>query len=299
MVAATPATGVLVVDKPAGITSHDVVAQARKRYGQRGVGHAGTLDPMATGVLLLLFGEATKLSAYLTGDDKSYDALVRFGRSTDTLDADGSAVAERALEAGEISGDTLARALAAERVRSLQMPPAVSALKIAGRPAHRRARSGEVVELAPRKVRVRALDVVGHGADWVRLCLTVSKGYYVRALARDLGDLLGVPAHLAELRRTASGAFTLADAVTWPPSDLPPLLAAGAAAARCLPVAELTELGVARARQGKVLQSEHFAKASGDESDAPNAWLDAGGRLVAIGHRQGDRYVVARGFRDA
>src|SRR5690606_27846030 len=173
--------GVLVVDKPGGMTSHDVVARARRLFGTRAVGHAGTLDPMATGVLVLLFGEACKLSAYLTGQDKTYSAGVRFGSATDSLDADGRVTEERTLPAGWLARETLDRALAVERARTLQVPPAVSAISEGGRRAYQRVRAGETVELAPRPVRVARLELLEWSDAGVDVELEVSKGYYVRA----------------------------------------------------------------------------------------------------------------------
>jgi len=294
-------TGVLVVDKPAGMTSHDVVLQARRLFQQRSVGHAGTLDPLATGVLLLLFGEATKLSAYLAADDKSYEALVRFGTATDTLDADGCVVEQRAISPQDVSDADLEDALVSERSRTEQMPPRVSALKIQGTPAHRLSRRGRPVTLAARPVRVGALALIARGHDWIRLALRVSKGYYVRALAHDLGQRLGVPAHIEALRRTASGVFILDEAVAWPPLGVPPLLAPGVAAARSLPVLELTEEGAERARHGKELDDRHFVVAprDNDADDRPYAWLDRAGVLVAVGRRTREAHVVLRGFGPA
>jgi tRNA pseudouridine55 synthase len=292
-------TGVLVVDKPAGKTSHDVVLQARRLFKERSVGHAGTLDPLATGVLLLLFGEATKLSAYLAADDKSYQALIRFGSATETLDADGRVVEQCAILPGHLRDADLENALALECARTEQVPPAVSALKVQGTRAYRLSRRGEPVTLAPRPVRVSALELIARGPDWIRVALSVSKGYYVRSLARDVGQRLGLPAHIEELRRTASGAFRLDEAVAWPPQAPSPLLPVGTAAARSLPVLELTEEGAERARQGKELLHTHFTAAS-SASEAgyrPHAWLDRAGALVAVGHRVNDAHVVLRGFR--
>src|SRR5690606_2789954 len=153
-VAGLNADGVLVVDKPVGPTSHDIVAQARRWYGTRSVGHAGTLDPAASGVLVLMFGEAKKLSSYLTAQSKAYIADVCFGRATDSLDASGATIAEQPLPSDWPPADELAAALEAERSRTAQLPPVVSAIKLGGRPAHRRVRAGESVELAPRPVQV-------------------------------------------------------------------------------------------------------------------------------------------------
>ncbi|MEB2324522.1 MAG: tRNA pseudouridine(55) synthase TruB, partial [Sorangiineae bacterium] len=250
--------GVLAVDKPEGPTSHDLVAGARRLYGTRAVGHAGTLDPMATGVLLLLFGEATKLSGYLLGEDKRYRAEISFGRSTDTLDALGRVTEEASLAPDWLAPGALEAALDAERARAEQLPPAFSAIKLAGEPAHRRARRGDPPELAPRAVRVRALELVARSARRLEVELTVEKGYYVRSFARDLGARLGVPSHLSRLRRLASGDFRVEDAIPWPPPEPVAPLPVAEAARRCLGAAELTPAGAARARLGPRLAREDF-----------------------------------------
>lgn len=290
--------GVLVVDKPQGMTSHAVVAGARRRLGTRAIGHAGTLDPMATGVLLLLVGEATKLSPYLTLETKAYLAEVRFGRSTDSLDADGETLDEQPIPPGALAADAVAAALAAERERTEQVPPAVSAIQIGGERAHRLARRGTPPVLPPRPVRVRSLTLTSLGDDRLTLEVAVTKGYYVRSLARDLGERLGVPAHLSALRRTQSGDFSLSEAQPWPlPPGEPTLLGVADAARRCLPVVELTPAGAARAKLGQTLADEHFLTPSADEQ--PAAWIEPPNTLVAIGGRQADGHRVLRGFHNA
>ncbi|MFO7180115.1 MAG: tRNA pseudouridine(55) synthase TruB [Pseudomonadota bacterium] len=290
--------GVLVVDKPGGMTSHDVVARARRLFGTRAVGHAGTLDPMATGVLVLLFGEACKLSAYLTGQDKTYSAGVRFGSATDSLDADGRVTEERTLPAGWLARETLDRALAVERARTLQVPPAVSAISEGGRRAYQRVRAGETVELAPRPVRVARLELLEWSDAGVDVELEVSKGYYVRAFARDLGATLGVPAHLGRLRRLTSGAFSLRDASPWPPPEpLPPLLPLAQAALRALPPTRLSRTATAKARRGQTLTSDEVESTAGPNEIS--CWISPEGELVALGMRtEAGVYRVVRGMRD-
>ena len=285
--------GVFVVDKPGGATSHDLVARLRKQLGTRAVGHAGTLDPMATGVLLLLAGEATKLSPYLTLEKKTYLAEVLFGRATDTLDIEGRVEREAPLPEGALAEPALLAALAAERDRTLQTPPAVSAIQIGGERAHRLVRRGETPVLEPRPVRVERLELRRVGADRVELEVTASKGYYVRALARDLGERLGLPACLSALRRSESGGFTLAEAHPWPlaPGTVP--LSLTSAVCRCLPATELTPEGARRAKLGQPLTTEHFA--SPPPGDRPSAWLELGA-LVAIGEQRDDTFRVLRGF---
>ena len=290
-----PPDGLLVVDKPRGPTSHDIVAQARRHFSTRRVGHAGTLDPMATGVLVLLFGEALKLSAYLTLDEKTYVARVSFGTTTDTLDADGRVTLSEPLAPGTLDPERVESALAVERARTAQVPPAVSSIKVGGERAHRLTRRGETPSLEPRPVRVEKLLLRGRSEDRLELEVTVSKGYYVRSLARDLGETLGAPAHLSALSRTSSGAFTLAEAVAWPPGELPALVPIATAARRCLPCAELAPSGGVKARLGQRLAEEHFS--TPPTTDATHAFIDADGRLVALGARADDGYRILRGFR--
>ncbi|APR79864.1 tRNA pseudouridine synthase B [Minicystis rosea] len=300
--------GVAVVDKPGGMTSHDVVARVRRLLGTRRVGHAGTLDPMATGVLVVLVGEATKLGPYVTAHEKRYEARVAFGMATDTLDREGTPTAHAEVPAWlgeEIAGGggpRLAAAIADERARREQIPPAFSAIQVDGRRSYDRARAGEVVELPARPVEVIDLQMLGGAVPaapelpFVDLALVVSKGFYVRSLARDLGDRLGVPAHLTALRRTASGPFTLATAR---PLDAEALrggiVPLDEAARAALPIGRLTEDGVLRARRGQRISLDDFTEAPPDHETA--AWLDANGRLVAVGGREdGERFILHRGF---
>ena len=292
--------GVLVVDKPPGVTSHDVVQRVRRRLREPRVGHAGTLDPMATGVLVVMVGEATKLARFLTADDKSYLAEVQLGRSTDTLDAEGETEREAPLPAWWTDAEAeerIAEALAAERERRLQEPPVYSAIKVDGRSAHARVRSGEAVALAERPVAVRTLALEARDVEGGRLTLnmTVSKGYYVRALARDLGERLGIPCHLSALRRTASGVFSVEEAVTVDDDALAErLVAVAEAAARALPTARLTAEGTTRARHGGPMSAHDFERAPGGEG--ASAWLDPDGALVAIGRVLEGVPRVTRGF---
>jgi tRNA pseudouridine55 synthase len=210
-------SGLVVVDKPAGITSHDVVARVRRLAGTRKVGHAGTLDPMATGVLVLGLNRATRLLGHLTLTDKSYAATIRLGVSTTTDDAEGE-VLESASTSG-LTDEAVLTALAATVGEIDQVPSAVSAIKIDGRRAHVRVRAGEAVVLPARRVTIHSLDVVstsldGSGAAEVAIEVHCSSGTYVRAIARDLGRTLGVGGHLTALRRTAVGPFTLDSART-------------------------------------------------------------------------------------
>ncbi len=213
---ATSLAGILLVDKPAGMTSHDVVAAVRRATGEGRVGHAGTLDPLATGLLVVLVGPYTRLEPYLSSASKSYDARVVFGAETDTDDAEGDVVRTAAVPDG-IRDPTFARAaLAATLGHSSQVPPAYSAIKVGGRVAYKAARAGEELALDSRDVEVFEAALTGIDPEtpaW-DVSYTVSKGTYVRALARDLGRACDTAAHLGALRRTASGPLTLDSAVS-------------------------------------------------------------------------------------
>jgi tRNA pseudouridine55 synthase len=311
--------GVLVVDKPRGPTSHDVVARLRRALRTRQVGHCGTLDPMATGVLVVAVEEATKLVPWLTVDDKAYEATVRLGVETDSLDADGAEVRRvdvpaevlaelRGLEAAGAGSDgAIARALERERARREQVPPAVSAIRVGGERAHVMARRGEAPQLAAREVGVRTIELLGGGVTpepHLKIAIEVTKGYFVRSLARDLAEALGTVGHLTELRRTRSGAFTIADAVLLDdPGDADrdaqgarlraAMLSITSAASKALPVSVLTEDGARAAFHGKRVSPDDVR----DPHPTPSAWLDATGRLVAVGEVDAEGIGrVLRGF---
>jgi tRNA pseudouridine55 synthase len=203
---------VLAIDKPEGWTSHDVVAVVRGVLGTKRVGHGGTLDPQATGLLPVLVGTATKFADRFHEATKVYDALVRFGTETATDDREGIVTREAAVP--ELSAATIEPALAALRGVIAQVPPQYAALKVAGRPAYARARGGETVALSARRVQVFRLDVIEIASPDVRLLVVCSSGTYVRALARDLGRAVDSAAHLARLRRVAVGALEARDALT-------------------------------------------------------------------------------------
>jgi tRNA pseudouridine55 synthase len=209
-------TGLIVVDKPGGMTSHDVVSRVRRLAHTRRVGHGGTLDPMATGVLILGVGRATRLLTYVIGAQKGYAATIRLGQSTITDDAEGEVVGGE--PAGAVVDARIAAGIAGLTGEISQVPSAVSAIKVDGRRSYARVRAGEQVELAARKVTVSRFDLLAtrRQDDLIDLDVevTCSSGTYIRALARDLGNALGVGGHLTALRRTSVGGFTLAEAVT-------------------------------------------------------------------------------------
>jgi tRNA pseudouridine55 synthase len=302
-------SGVLVIDKPRGPTSHDAVARVRRALGVREIGHSGTLDPMATGVLVLAIGEATKLVPYLTVQGKSYEATIALGVETDTLDVFGkesarAPVPDELREAlmrsrGLRIAPVVAAALEQERTRATQVPPEYSAIRKGGERAYARARRGEKTELEPRPVSVNEIKLLDAGDEptpWVALSLDVSKGYYVRALARDFARALGTVGHLSSLRRTRSGQFHLAEAL---PLDTPAdelearVLPLAHAALRALPVAYLSEAGARDAGFGRrVAKTDLDVVAAG-----PHAWLDPEGKLVAVGEILDEGFGhVLRGF---
>lgn len=298
--AVTARDGILLVDKPAGLTSHDVVALVRRMGATRKVGHAGTLDPMATGLLVLGVGRATRLLTYLAGADKTYEATVRLGQETRTEDAEGEVVAVRGCPAperwdGGRSGFVarLAGVLGAHTGPIMQVPSAVSAIKVDGVRSYTRVREGQQVDLPERAVTIHALGlrglpraaVIGDGTSVVDVDLDVScsSGTYVRALARDIGTALGTGAHLTALRRTSVGPFAvteartldaLATAVTagWgdePPTglDTTPL---ALVARRCFPALGLSETEARALRHGQSLPGEVMERVVAREGVAPS-----------------------------
>ncbi len=293
--------GVLLVDKPRGPTSHDVVARCRRALCTREVGHAGTLDPAATGLLVVVCGEATKLAPYLTAADKVYEASVTLGRATDAGDGEGTTTDEAPVPQALLdeiarhpsSSPLLDAALRAELARTEQVPPVFSAVRVGGKRAHALARAGAPPALAPRPVRVLRLRIVAaHLTPYptLELELEVSKGYYVRSLARDLGAGLGVPAHLSALRRTRSGAFDVADAVGTEAVDRAALLPPVVAARRAMPTHPLDADEERRVRCGQRVEVPgHLA--------GPIALTDcAGAELVAIAEAERGTARVLRGF---
>jgi len=275
---------VLPVDKPAGPTSHDVVAAARRALGTRKIGHTGTLDPFASGLLLLCVGRATRLAEYLSALDKRYEATAKLGVETDTLDLEGEAVSEAA-DISHLTGEAIADALAGFTGELDQVPPQFSAKKVDGEAMHRRARRGEHVDLPPARVCVHEMEPMEVALPAVRFAVRCSSGTYIRALARDLGSALGVGAHLTALRRTAVGRFDVADAVPLDRLDDP----GAVAAARIDPVAALAHLrGVAvddgdaeRLRHGQRLRIEPAVEGAPTGATERVA-VAHGGALLAI-----------------
>ncbi len=204
--------GFLNIDKPLGMTSHDVVARTRRVFGVRKVGHAGTLDPLATGVLVICLGGATRLSEYVMHAQKRYTARVLFGVTTTTYDAEGEVTQTR--DAADLTADKVLAHLPTFTGEYLQTPPIYSAIKQDGRKLYDIARAGGTVELQPRPVRIDSITLLDWNAPIATLDVSCSSGTYIRSLAYDLGEALGVGAHLAGLIRTQSGSFRIEDAMT-------------------------------------------------------------------------------------
>lgn len=258
-------SGILLLDKPSGITSTAALARAKRVLGERKAGHAGALDPMATGLLTLCFGEATKISAFLLDADKAYEAELLLGVSTDSGDADGAVLATAAVPA--LDRATLEAVLDRFRGPIEQLPPMKSALKHQGRRLYELARAGIEVERPRRPVRIETLELLALALPRLKIRVRCSKGTYIRSLAMDIGDALGCGAHLTALRRTASGPFRLADAITL---DKLQALSRQQARARLLspeaalpdwPRIDLDVAQVAAIRQGRAVKTDHASSA--------------------------------------
>ena len=298
----TQTDGLLVIDKPSGMTSHDVVGKVRKKFGLRKVGHAGTLDPMATGVLVIGLGRATRMLGYLTLDTKCYEAVIRLGQSTVTDDAEGEVVASA--DASTLASEAIRGAVASLTGEILQVPSAVSAIKVGGKRSYRRIRDGEDVQLAPRAIVVEAFEIkeIGRSSPElvdVTVAVRCSSGTYVRALARDLGNELAVGGHLTKLRRTASGAFDIKSAVSLDAMSETAIMSLADAARRTFPVISVDEDAAADVRHGRPLSAavaDPVGATKPAGSDQVFAVLDESGAILALMKRSGDQLRVAAGF---
>lgn len=292
---------VLAVDKPIGPTSHDVVSWARRAFKTKRVGHAGTLDPLASGVLVLAVGEATKLVPFLTLDDKTYTGTIGFGDETDSLDAAGVVV--KSAEVPELSTELLQRTAATFLGKHLQRAPVVSAIKQGGVPLHERVRNGEIVEAPEREVELYRVEITLTEPRLAAFELHVAKGFYVRSFARDLAYALGTVGHLTSLRRTQSGAFQLSDSIAGDllrqrlPGDsrmdvearMRPLLTALDGSIKRL---DMNAEETLRVRQGKLLVHAQVEELREGE----RCMLTFGTTPVAMAERVGESIRVVRGF---
>lgn len=298
--------GLLIIDKPAGPTSHDVVSRMRRLLREKRIGHTGTLDPMATGVLLLVVGRATRLSQFLIASDKSYEAVVRLGFATDTADAEGQPVGPVS-RAALPPRETIEAALDEFRGTFMQQPPAFSAKKIDGTRSYKLARaaaadarlkpSGDENLPAPASVTAHAIDIVSADGDSVTLRVDCSAGFYVRSLAHDLGQRLGIGGHLAALRRTRSGDFTLEQAISMETVERDAQLAIDG----LIPLAEmlpafasvtLTAEGVLRATHGRQLGPADTERGLSARASTFVRLLDQSGQLVGIAEPVGSSALL-------
>ena len=281
--------GVLVIDKPSGMTSHDVVDAIRKRFKTKKVGHAGTLDPDATGILIVGVGRATRLLTYAQEAPKRYVAEAAFGRSTSTQDSSGEVLEERSCS---FTREELMRAAEKFTGEIEQVPPMVSAIKIGGERLHAKARRGEEVERPARKVTIYGLAVSDYRDGEIPTAsfdVTCSSGTYVRTLINDIGDALGCGAHMTALRRTETGGFDLSEAVALDevgPEHLRPL----AEAVRVLPAIEVTEAHATDVSFGRKLPAD----IAGNLADGEVVALSSDGGLIAVYQRAGDDLVADR-----
>ncbi|HLR56522.1 MAG TPA: tRNA pseudouridine(55) synthase TruB [Actinomycetales bacterium] len=292
----TETDGLVIVDKPAGITSHDVVSRARRIFGTRRIGHAGTLDPMATGVLVLGVNRGTRFLHYLTGADKTYEATIRLGATTTTEDADGEIVARAG--ATNITVADLEAGIAALTGQVMQVPSAVSAIKVGGKRSYERVRAGEDVKLSPRPVMIVSFNLLSQRADQladgtavidVEVAVTCSSGTYVRALARDLGQYLRTGGHLTRLRRTRVGQYRIDQALSL--QDLqtqPALLALAQAAQQLFPARNLSSAEAADLGYGKWIA--HRSEDPTGTEELPVAGYSPSGVLIALLITVGEKY---------
>ncbi|MCR9279294.1 MAG: tRNA pseudouridine(55) synthase TruB [Pseudomonadaceae bacterium] len=279
-----PVNGLLVVDKPKGMSSNDAVQRAKRLFGAAKVGHTGSLDPLATGVLPLCFGEATKFSQYLLSSEKTYWVRIRLGERTDTSDSEGEIIATRPTDG--VTSDDVERELDAFRGDIMQVPSMYSALKHNGQPLYKLARQGIEVEREARAISVYRNDLLSHSGDDIELHIHCSKGTYVRTIADDLGEALGCGAHVTELRRLGAGPFTEEDLITFEDLEaerekgsLDHLLQPVRNAVRQWPAVELDESSTFYVRQGQPVlvpkaPSEGWVQLLAE--DAGNSFLGVG-----------------------
>ena len=282
--------GVIVLDKPARMSSASAVEYVKRRLGAKRAGHGGTLDPIATGVLPICLGEATKLAQYLLADDKAYEADLVLGVETDTLDRTGTVTRER--DASHVTREAIEAVIASRRGEQDQLPPIYSAIKQGGVRMYERARAGEDVERTPRRIRIDRLDLLAFEPPHVRIAIECSKGTYVRSIVADIGTDLGCGAHMTELRRTRSGVFTIAQARELDRMD----------GVRIIPMIEATRLPRVTAA------ADHVPKIRAGLQLAPEVLgvpaevyerfllLDPAGELVSIAHVEGHKVLYDRVF---
>jgi len=291
--------GALIIDKPAGFTSHDVVARVRKIVGERRVGHTGTLDPFATGVLVVLIGKATRVAQFLSGAEKEYEGLIRLGYATDTGDATGRPLASelhaKAQGAQSLPPEEIEAAMASLRGEIEQTPPMYSAKKVAGRKLYELARRGEEIERQPVRVAISEFELIPFdkgasptevdGTIDLKVRVVCSAGTYIRTLAEVFGSKLGLPAHLAELRRTRAGRFNIQDAFTL--EQLADAVQTGAITKRLIPphdaLAHLPSIELDEEQARRTSHGIGLASEGGGLNDGQQVRLSRQGQLIAVG----------------
>jgi tRNA pseudouridine55 synthase len=273
-------SGILLVDKPDGMTSHDVVSRVRKLAGTRKVGHAGTLDPMATGLLVLGLDSSTRLLTYLVGLDKEYVATIQLGFATTTDDREGDQIGP-AVDAGGVPAEQIAAAMAALTGRIQQIPSSVSAIKVDGKRSYTRVREGEDVVLPAREVTVSAFEILERRGAALDVRVECGSGTYIRALARDLGAALGVGGHLTALRRTRVGPFAVSEAGQLGSELMATQLGAASVARRLFPVVELDAGEALELSQGKRIRPARLVTEL-ESSAGPIAAVTMDGRLAGL-----------------
>jgi len=299
--------GALIIDKPAGLTSHDVVARVRKIISERQVGHTGTLDPFATGVLVILVGRVTRLAQFLSGAEKEYEAIIRLGYATDTGDATGRSISETK-RCAEVPRGAIEAAFASVRGEIEQTPPMYSAKKVAGQKLYELARRGQEIERKPVRVTISKFESISHddgllhqnndGTRDLKVRVVCSAGTYVRVLAEDFGKRFGIGAHLAELRRTRAGDFKIEDAITLErlselteSDSIERALISPDSALSHLPVVQLNQDDVSRVCHGVDLQIDE-AEASSWPNSQRVRLRTSKGELVAVGIYDRHRTVI-------
>jgi tRNA pseudouridine55 synthase len=278
--------GVLNLNKPAGMTSHDVVQRARFLLKEKRIGHTGTLDPLATGVLVLCAGKATRIAQYLEAGEKEYRAIMRLGVTTDTLDADG-----RVLETRSYTPPDRQAIIAAFQDligTIMQQPPVYSAVKIGGVPSYRLAREGRAKPLEPRSVKISSIELLAYDDPFVSIAVTCSKGVYIRSLCAEIGNTLGMGAHLTGLERTRSGRFRMEQAITL--QELADLAAAGKAAQAVIPIdaalADFSSVSVSETETSRVLH--------GNQIPCPTSFACHDGDFIKLHSPSGTLLAIAR-----
>jgi len=278
--------GVLNINKPAGMTSHDVVLALRRMLKEKRIGHTGTLDPLATGVLVLCVGKATRIAQYLEAGDKEYQAVMRLGVTTDTLDSEGQVLETRSYKPPE--RENILEVMEGFLGQIMQQPPAYSALKVGGVPSYKLARQGRAEPLKPRSVTIHGLELTAYENPFVSFTVKCSKGVYVRSLCADIGERLGMGAHLTGLVRTRSGRFCIADAVT--------LEQLGAMTPSTVEAQVLVPMSDALADLPKVLLNEGDAVRvmHGNQMSCPDTLKGSSGGLVRLEDGSGRLLALAR-----